>query len=136
MIWTIRVALPSDEDEWFADIELDTSTTLQQLLFAIQRAVEFGNDHLYAFFIANNERSRVRDEFDDENERLYTTQIGDLFPLPAKKKCFYLFDYGDNWIFRISKTRKAAQEPEDGVVYPRVVAEGGIEPDQYAPWEE
>ena len=131
MIWTLRTTLQCDEGEWSADIEIEAASTLEQLHFAIQDAVDFDNDHMYAFFIARTDRSRDRDMFDDENERLYTTQLDELFPLPPGKSLFYLFDYGDNWLFKVTKTRKSAHDPQDGVVYPRVVEEVGTKPEQY-----
>ena len=106
-------------------------TTLEELHLAIQAAVDFDNDHLYAFFVARNDRSSSRVNYDDENGRIYHTQIANMFPLPPKNHLFYLFDYGDYWIFKIFKSRKAPHEPVDGVDYPRVVKESGEKPVQY-----
>ena len=136
MIWTLRTTLQCHEGEWSADIEIDSASTLEELHFAIQEAVDFDNDHMYAFFIARTERSRDRDVFDDENERLYTTELDEVFPLPKGKSFFYLFDFGDDWLFKVTKTRKSAHEPQDGVVYPRVVEEVGTKPEQYPMYEE
>ena len=50
-----------------------------------------------------------------ENGRMDTTRISDLLPLPKDRKLFYLFDYGDSWIVRVSTTRRPPFEPEKGV---------------------
>ena len=67
MIWTMRIRLMRHEDEWSADIEIDSTSILEQLHYAIQGAVNFDNDHMYAFYIARNDRSRDREFFDDED---------------------------------------------------------------------
>ncbi|MGV3484657.1 MAG: IS1096 element passenger TnpR family protein [Planctomycetaceae bacterium] len=116
---------------WSADIEMDDSTTLAQLHDAIQCAVHFDNDHLYLFYIARTARSREREVFNHEDWDRLDCSIRDLFPLPPKHQLFYLFDFGDSWVFQVSKLRKAAHEPAEGVKYPRVVAETGERPEQY-----
>lgn len=71
------------------------------------------------------------DCFDDENELIFSTTIASMFPLPAKKSLYYMFDWGDSWIFKVSRTRKALQEPKPGVTYPRVTETVGKRPVQY-----
>ena len=39
------------EEGWEATIEIESSSTLEDLHFAIQSAVGFDNDHLYEFYI-------------------------------------------------------------------------------------
>ena len=51
-------------------------------------------------------------------------------------KLFYLFDFGDSWLFKISKSRKKEFEPVKGIKYPRVVKEEGEKPEQYPDWDE
>jgi hypothetical protein len=128
LIITLKIKLGT---YWSADIELDDKSTLEDVHNAIQHAVDFDNDHLYAFFVARTERAGDRVIYDDENGRIYDAMIGDVFPLPPKKQLFYLFDYGDNWIFRVSKARKAPHAPVSGIEYPRVVNETGEKPVQY-----
>lgn len=131
MILTLRTKLSRSTDGWSADIEIDSTSTLEQLHYAIQDAVAFDNDHLYAFFIARTDRSGERDYLDDENGRIFSTTLEKLYPLPPKKSFFYLFDFGDTWIFRVTLSRKRPHDPQEGVVYPRVVAEKGTTPEQY-----
>jgi hypothetical protein len=131
MIWTLRIKLLRCEDGWSADIEIDSAATLDELHYAIQKAVGFDNDHLYAFYIARGERSRNRECFDDDDGRVYSTRLDSLFPLEPRKSLFYLFDFGDKWVFKVTQTRKRPHDPQEGVGYPRVIAEAGTKPVQY-----
>ena len=99
-------------EDWYRMIEIDSSADLETLHLCIQDAVKFDNDHLYEFFIANSVRSSEKRRFDNENQGLWEYSVGDLFPLPKHKKLFYLFDYGDSWYFRITRTRKKEKQKE------------------------
>ena len=122
--------------EWEGVIEIQSSTTLEELHLAIQDALYFDNDHLYEFFIARTERSRERVRFDDEGGELYSTTVEDLYPLPDGRHLYYLFDYGDHWLFKITKLKKGNQEPDPHVTYPRLIHETGKRPEQYPAWED
>ena len=137
MIITLKIKLGKI---WNADIEFLEIATLEDVHFAIQQAVDFDNDHLFEFFVARNYRAQDKTRFDYDNGLVDRTQIGQLFPLAKDRKLFYLFDYGDSWIFQISKSRKKPCLPADGVEYPRVVKETGEKPIQYenddSDWDE
>jgi hypothetical protein len=117
--------------DWTANIELEESSTLEDLHYAIQEAVDFYNDHLYCFFLSRTDRSQSRDYFDDENGLIFRTTLSDLFPLPEKQSLFYLFDWRYEWVFKISPSRKHPHEPVQRVKYPRVESESGVKPVQY-----
>jgi len=119
------------ENQWSAEIELDDTSTLDVAHHAIQEAVEFGNDHLYCFYLSRTHRSRTREYFDDENGLIWEKTLADMFPLPPKQALFYLFDWGDEWVFKISPSRKRPHERVKGAKYPRIVSESGVKPEQY-----
>ncbi len=134
MIITLKTSLIRGmycEGDWSANIEVDESATLEDLHNAIQEAVNFENDHLYCFYLSRTDRSRSREYFDDENGLIFSKTLKDLFPLPAKQCLFYLFDWGDEWVFKISPSRKRPHEPVKGVTYPRFESESGVKPVQY-----
>jgi hypothetical protein len=146
MIWTLKIKLLSGrwvEKDWEATIALDASSTLADLHHIIQQAVGFDNDHLYGFYVARTpwSRDRVRydgseqdgwyDEDEDEDDSASTTTLEGLFPLPTDRRLFYLFDYGDNWIFQISRARNKPFAPEPGSEWPRLIGERGDKPPQY-----
>lgn len=93
--------------------------------------MDFDNDHLFEFFVARNERASNPIRYELGNDRVFTTRIRDLLPLPPKNYLFYLFDYGDYWIFKLLISRKKPHSPLDDVAYPRVVKETGEKPIQY-----
>ena len=141
MILTIQIKLLSGrwaEKEWAATIALDASSTLEDLHHIIQQAVDFDDDHLYGFYVARTPWSRDRVRYDDEDEdgwesdALFTTTLESLFPLPKDRRLFYLFDYGDNWIFQISRTRHKPFSQEPGIDYPQLISESGEKPPQYS----
>ena len=139
MIWTFKIELYTGEygeNGWGVTVEIDPASTLEELHLTIQDAVEFDNDHLYEFFISKTVRSHDRVRFDDENEGIYRETLESLYPLEKGKKLYYMFDYGDSWRFKITKSRKSPREPQQSVEYPRVISEVGNKPEQYPKWEE
>ena len=134
MIITVRVKLIWGvyfEDDWECEIELDQNSTLEELHLLIQHAVNFDMDHMYEFYISRTERSHDRKNFEPDYNGCLETKINEVFPLPKNKKLFYWFDYGDDWKFQITKSRKKEKEAEVNVRYPKVVSEKGIKPEQY-----
>ena len=134
MITTLKVTLVRGlycKDDWTANIELDEASTLAELHDAIQMAVGFDNDHSFSFFLSRTDRSRTRQYFHDDDDSVDSKTVKSMFPLPDKQSLYYLFDWGDEWVFKISKTRKSLQQASPGVTYPRVESESGIKPDQY-----
>jgi hypothetical protein len=135
MIWTLEIKLLSGawaEKDWSATIALNASSTLEDLHAIIQQAVAFDNDHLYSFFVARTPRSRDRVLYDEEDGHApWEVPLESLFPLPKHRKLFYLFDYGDSWLFQVSRTRKKPFAAEPGTEYPRLISESGEKPQQY-----
>ncbi|WP_067587680.1 IS1096 element passenger TnpR family protein [Endozoicomonas ascidiicola] len=118
-------------EDWQCELALEESTTLEALHRTIQRAVDFDDDHMFEFYIARTERSGERQRFECDDSSDMSCQLKDLFPLEKGRKLFYWFDYGDDWKFQISRSRKKPFVPEPGVKYPRVVSEEGVRPVQY-----
>jgi hypothetical protein len=88
MIWILKVELlfgTYAEDNWSGLIEIESSSTLEDLHFAIIDAVNFANDHLYEFYISRTERSRVRLRFSEESGKIYNTTLESLYPLEKGK---------------------------------------------------
>ena len=139
MIATLKVTLVRGkycEDDWTANIELDEASTLAELHDAIQMAVGFDNDHSFSFFLSRTDRSRNRQYFHDDDESVDSKTVKNMFPLPDKQSLYYLFDWGDEWVFKISKTRKSLQPAAPRVKYPRVESESGIKPVQYPAYDD
>ena len=55
--------------------------------------------------------------------------LKDIYPLKGLK-LYYLFDFGNNWLFEMRKSRKTAKLRHD-IEYPCVVSDNGIKQRQY-----
>jgi len=131
MILTIKIRL----HYWNGTIEVDDTSTAEDLHHIIQQAVDFDDDHLYEFYVASSAMSRNRDVI-ATYEEADTVRLADIFPLRKGAKLFYLFDYGDSWVFQVSLSRKAPFVRVGGTIYPKLVSEEGERPIQYEDWEE
>jgi hypothetical protein len=133
MIWTLEIKLLSGRwatKPWQATVALRAATTLEDLAYFIRRTLDFDDDHMETFYLARTPWSHAR-----YGARLgggrFSPTLESLYPLPKSQKLFYLFDFGDNWIFQITRTRKKPFAPESGGDYPRLISEIGERPDQY-----
>ena len=142
MIWTLRVKIPSVHSECVRIIEIKSNASFLQLHEAIQDAVSFDNDHLFDFFVGLHSGNRAYSiggtpSYSNFNPvKLYRgIHLSSVWPLPTGMKLYYLFDFGDNWIFQINKTRHKDKIEQAGVVYPRVIEAKGKNPEQYPDWE-
>ncbi len=143
MIWNLRVKLPLIRSECVRLIEIKSNASFLELHKAIQRAVDFDDDHLFEFFIGRHSRNRAyaiggEPNWDTFNPvKIYQqVHLSSVLPLPTNMKLFYLFDFGDNWLFQITKTRHKDKAPQPGIIYPRVIEAKGKNPEQYPDWEE
>lgn len=123
-----------DKNFWEATIEVPDIYSLFDLHLFIQDIVGFDNDHLFEFYAGRNDRNRKIIFSDnsgspDDGGDYEKIKLNDIFPLKGLK-LYYLFDYGDNWLFEIRKRRKKVKV-QRGVKYPRVVIENGIKLRQY-----
>jgi hypothetical protein len=134
MILTLKITLLSGfyaRANWEGVIEIESASSLYDLHSAIQNTLDFDNDHMYGFFISRTTRSRARVTLDDGSEDTYGSGIGNLFPLPRGKNLYYLFDYGDSWLFKIARATRANHEIDPHITYPRLISETGERPVQY-----
>lgn len=122
------------EEACIRTIEIPYESTLYDLHYAIQEAVGFDDDHLFEFYAGRHERNR-KVVFGDEQGPVDLT-LEEIYPLQRRLNLYYLFDFGDSWTFKITKSRKKPKPPEEGVVYPRVTASVGKNPVQYPIYEE
>lgn len=135
-IWGIHL-----EEDCVRVIEIDSKASLNDLHDAIQDAVDFDDDHLFEFFAGRTPRQRkivyVEDlDYETGADRMSEITLDMVFPLPKDCKLYYNFDFGDNWIFKIGKTRKSPKESEAGVKYPRVIEKIGPNPPQYGSYDD
>ncbi len=123
-----------DKNFWEAVIEVPDNYSLFEFHLFIQHVANFENDHLFEFYAGRNERNRKNkfsenSGYPDDGGDYENILLKDIYPLKGLK-LYYLFDFGDNWIFEIHKNRKKAKIQED-FEYPRIVSDNGIKLRQY-----
>ena len=128
------------EEECIRIIAMDDSRSLYDLHDKIQESVEFGNDHPFTFFTANssspwaNRNYLTSVESWEEQENYFDkTLLQDIWPL-GRKKLYYWFDFGDDWIFEIRKMRSLKADSE--IDAPQILERIGSNPEQYPYYEE
>lgn len=134
MIETIQIHLVSGMDpnaQWQCVLEIADDVSLDNLHDTIQQAVRFDNDHLYEFAIGNSFNSKTAQRYFCDSAEFATLTVAQLLANAKGKKLFYIFDYGDYWIFQIKRSRKQPFEAIKRVRYPRLVAQNGKRPKQY-----
>ena len=128
-IYKLTISFPYDEDDipWSKTIEVKEDFTLIQLHKYIQKLVEFDDDHLYRFYVEKNPR----------NLRSFVSKkmkLNEIYPLKGEK-LYYLFDFGDSWLFQITKSRKKIIE-DNKVSYPLLIESTGVNPEQYPEYDD
>ncbi len=128
-IFTLEISFPYDEAviPWVRVIEVKEDFTLRQLHSYIQNIVAFDDDHLYEFYIGKNPNNKTKTVSKG-------TKLNKIYPIIGYK-LYYLFDFGDCWLFQIKNSRKRLIE-DSAVKYPRVVKSTGVNPEQYPEYEE
>ena len=122
-------------DECVRIVAMDDASSLYDLHDMIQDAVSFERDHLFTFYTANSgspwaERHRiaVTEDWDEMADVFDRTKLRDIWPLD-RKKLYYWFDFGDDWIFEIRKMRLT--KADASLPTPTVLERIGPDPQQY-----
>lgn len=128
-IYTLKIRFPHNEDNdpWSRTIEVREDYSLLQLHKYIQKIIEFDDDHLYEFYIGKNPRNKVC-------TLRKRTKLKDIYPMTGAK-LYYLFDFGDCWLFEIKKSKKKIKLDSE-IKLPRLIESSGKNPEQYPEWEE
>jgi len=112
-------------------IRISEDSTFETLALAILSSFRFDCDHLYSFFLDNRRHSGSEIRRLTENGEPDASRCTLSAGLAVGQPFLFLFDYGDEWLFRC-KVQKLLDEQTDR---PVVVRETGTPPDQYG-WSE
>jgi hypothetical protein len=113
-------------------IELRSEQTLDDLHYAIQRAIHWDADHLYSFFVggmAHDGRYRVSCPYEEDSPPWTDEAVVGGLGLTKGHKFLYYFDYGDCHEFEVEVVDVRPQAEAGD--YPRVVDAKGDAPPQY-----
>ena len=137
-ILTLRIRLSGargEDRKWRRVIEIPEDASLEDLHYTIQDLINFDNDHMFEFYIGRSWRQHKMEigeaanpEDPGENEKI---RLSDVYPLEKNLKVYYWFDFGDSWIFEITR-RAGTKAPNRRAKYPRVVEKEGRNPPQYS----
>lgn len=131
---------------WFT-VEVPSTISLTGLSSLILSSTKFSNDHGYEFYSGRNHRNKKVSypahsddyfslpEIEDNPFELDTILLKDIYPLPKSCKLYYMFDYGDSWIFEIRKSRKKIEIIKNRN-YPYFKTVTGKSPQQYPDHDE
>ena len=111
-------------------LQLSSSHTLLDLHDLIQKAFDFDDDHLYAFYMDGKKYSKhfYNAPMDNHGPYVNEVKIGEL-DLYEGQNFLYLFDFGDEWEFNIHLLKMIEGE-EVGVA--QIKEKFGKAPDQYS----
>ena len=121
----------------YRHLQVPAGMTLDEFADMILWAFDFDNDHAHAFFMDNKVWSD-RDCYyeaaaDDENEYRHTNNYTFLRAGIKKGDEFvFLFDFGDEWIFRC----KVLKELDESTEEPAIIRRKGESPEQYPDYDE
>ncbi len=124
-------------------IDIDANDVLYNLFDIIREANGFGFEHAHMFYLGRSPRNKKiifkkdndnGNEFYDGEYRSYNSSIKSIFPL-NNLKFYFLYDFGDEWVFQIKKSRKKIKATE-GTKYPVIVQKIGENPDSHLYYEE
>jgi hypothetical protein len=124
----------------YRDIEIEASDSLYRFAEAIVRAFGFDLDHAFGFYSGLTPAKMMREypryelfadmgETEPDVGSVRKTKVAQAFPAIGRTMIF-LFDYGDEWRFRVSLRERGAKIAK--VRYPRIVATHGDAPPQYS----
>ncbi|WP_276918361.1 plasmid pRiA4b ORF-3 family protein [Aneurinibacillus aneurinilyticus] len=133
-VYTVKVSLTG---RVWRKISLSSKHTLDDLHLAIQQAFEFSNDHLYSFFMDNKPWSKQRIPSPQEEGETFLASGGPFAhqlqlrdaDLYEGKAFLYLFDYGDEWLFKV--VVESIDTESVVPLRPIVVETKGAAPEQY-----
>ena len=123
-----------DKNFWEATMEVPDICSLFNLHLFVQEIIGFDNDHLFEFYAGRYERHRKiifseNSGYPNDGGDYENILLKDIYPLKGLK-LYYLFDFGDNWLFEIRKSRKTSKLRQD-IEYPCFVSDNGIKLRQY-----
>src|ERR671921_1037562 len=133
-----RIFRASLRGRLYRDLELPSAGSLEDLAAAIVGAFGFDLDHAFGFYGGLGHRYHDAEEryelfadlgqADEGVRGVRRTKLGAAFPEVGKKMLF-LFDYGDEWRFKVEVNGVGGEEAEDG--HPPPPQRGGGGPAQY-----
>lgn len=140
------MGLDEIEEEISRIIEIEDKQTLYDLHINIQQLFDWDNDHMFSFYLGeelfdrDNEYSanplgeNIVSSYEKQYRSATEYELRDL-DLPMGFSFWYLFDYGDELVHKVTVEKIREIEPgESG--FPKLIGRKGNPPLQYGVFEE
>jgi len=141
----IRMGSDEIEKEISRIIEIEAKQTLYDLHLNIQDLFDWDNDHMFSFYLGDelfdrdNEYSanplgeHVVSSYGKQSKSATEYELRDL-DLPMGFSFWYLFDYGDKLIHKVTVEKMREIKPEESG-FPKLINRKGNAPPQYGVFE-
>jgi len=142
----IRMGLDEIEEEISRIIEIEDKQTLYDLHLKIQHLFDWDNDHMFSFYLGeelfdrDNEYSanplgeHIVSSYGKQSKSAAEYELRDL-DLPMGFSFWYLFDYGDELVHKVTVEKIREIKPEESG-FPKLIDRKGNAPLQYGVFEE
>ena len=134
MIYRFRIVLDAEEDI-FRDLELESSSTFEDLHNAIIQSFGLSGHEMATFYVTDDEWNQgeaitLTDMLEEPSRLMEQTALHDIFT-SEQKTALYIYDFLNMWTFFVTCVEEA--ESVSGVSYPHLVFSHGIVPDEAPP---
>ena len=142
----IRMGIDEIEEEISRIIEIEDKQTLYDLHINIQHLFDWDNDHMFSFYLGeqlfdrDNEYSanplgeHIVSSYGKQSKSATEYELRDL-NLPMGFSFWYLFDYGDELVHKVTVEKIREIKPEESG-FPKLIERKGNAPPQYGVFEE
>lgn len=113
-------------------IEVPCDMSLCALHKLIKHLTGFNDDNIHDCYVASSIRGKKiwfkrRGQWKTDGEPAFENSIDQVFISKTKRKLYYSFEFGDNWIFEIGRKGDKGPPMFDRS-YPRIVHSRGMRP--------
>ena len=131
MIYRFRIVLDAEEDI-FRDLELESSSTFEDLHNAIIQSFGLSGHEMATFYVTDEEWNQgeaiaLTDMFEEPSRLMEQTTLNDIFTA-EQKTALYIYDFLNMWTFLVELADIA--EPEPNRSYPNLMFSHGNLPDE------
>ncbi|MCL2321210.1 MAG: plasmid pRiA4b ORF-3 family protein [Oscillospiraceae bacterium] len=127
MVYEFKVQL---DRSCYRVIQCRGDHTFEDLHLAIQKAFDFDNDHLYAFFMDGKRWSHNSISSPDSDKAPFADEVCIVESrLRVNQSIMYLFDFGDEWPFKVTLLK--IFKSDSVILHPQIVKSVGESPEQY-----
>jgi hypothetical protein len=121
------------EDDFLRVIEVSSDMQIVELHQLIRDLIGFTDEQLHDCFIATRLRGKKTRFMPSQSHPESTPEadmsitVAEIYAAGSRRRLFYSFNFGDNWIFEVKKVT-AAPKRNPETQYPRIIQEEGTQP--------